>query len=357
MQATSRYVSIDVLRGWAVAGMLLVNNAGDWNHVLPWLEHAAWHGFTPADLIFPLFLFIVGLSLELSFAHQLALGVSPSSLQRDAVKRGMRLFLLGVALHVFAQLTIEGRAFRLMGVLQRIGIAFALAGCLIALVRTQGSRWVALLLLLAIHGSLLFYGGSLEPHQNVSDRIDAWALGAWAYTFDPGSGLAQEPEGLLSTMGALASVLTGVQAATMLRSGRLHHLFALAVVCLLSGWALSSFMPLNKQMWTPTFVLWTSGWACLLFLCIHGAVDRKGLPAWGRSFGINAITAYAGSWVATCLLAMTGAGDWIYQRVFSPRLEPLLGGDWTSAAFAAMFTSVFGLLTFWMARRNLRIVI
>ncbi|MBC3936511.1 DUF1624 domain-containing protein [Undibacterium sp. CY7W] len=356
-QQSVRYSSIDALRGWTVAGMLLVNNAGDWNHVLPWLEHAQWNGCTPADLIFPFFLFIVGLSLELAFAPQLAKGVMPEALRSQALRRGLRMLLLGVALHVFACLTIDGRAFRLMGVLQRIGIVFVLAAFIMLYLRTQSSRWIALLALMALHSLLLLSGGSLLPHANLSDRIDSVLLGPLAYQYDALTHMAQEPEGILSTLGALSSVLFGIQAGSLLRNRQTPQLVWLALACLCAGLISGLELPWNKQMWTASFVLWTSGWAMALLLLVHQLIDVRGYPAIGRSFGINAIAAYAGSWIATCLLAYTGAGDWIYLHWFAPNLPALIGEAWSSAAFAVAFTAVFAALTHAMARKNWRIVI
>lgn len=357
MQKPVRYLSLDAMRGWTVAAMLLVNNAGDWNHVLPWLEHAEWSGCSPADLIFPLFLFIAGLSLECSFAPALEQAISPDVLRKQAIWRGVRLFALGVFLHGLASLTIDGRAFRLMGVLQRIGIVFAVAACLMLHWRSERSRWAVLATLLTLHSTLLLAGGTLLPHQNLSDRIDTALLGTLAYQFDPATGWAQDPEGLLSTLGAVCSTLAGIQAATLLRTGRLRQLFWLATGSLLAGILLAMILPWNKQLWTASFVCWSSGWAMLFLLASHWLLDIRGFPAIGRSFGRNAIAAYAGSWIMACLLALTGWGAQLYRLVFIPYLVPLLGEAWSSAAFATSLTAVFGVLTWWMARKNWRIVI
>lgn len=355
MTRTSRLDSVDALRGLTVAAMLVVNDAGDWNHVFPWLEHAAWHGCSPADYIFPMFLVIVGVSIALALGPQLAQGVAKPLLARPVVLRGLRIVLLGLALHALAAWWLPGREMRLMGVLQRIGICFALAGLALIYLRAAGQSLLVGLLLLVYTG-LLLAGGPLEPHLNIADRFDTAVLGKYAYVFDAASGLAQEPEGLLSSLGALASTLLGVQAGVLLRAGRLPALLAMGGVLLVVGALGSLAMPLNKQLWTSSFVLWTSGVAVVLLAVAHWGVDRRGWPALGRSMGINAIVVYAGSWVATCALEGSGAMAPLYAALFAP-LAVWIGPQGASLAFALAFTAVGWCLMVWFARKGWKISI
>ncbi|MFZ6690994.1 acyltransferase family protein [Undibacterium sp. SXout20W] len=356
-QKQGRFLSVDVFRGWTVAAMLLVNNAGDWDHVFPWLEHAEWHGCTPADFIFPFFLLIVGLSVSLALSPQLERGADVKQLGSSVIWRAVRLFVLGLLLHWFATWTIEGRAFRLFGVLQRIGLCFAFAGLTVLYVRSYFQRWIlTCLILLASSLALLSYG-SLEPGKNLADLLDTLLLGHLAYQFDPLTGFAHDPEGIFSTLPAFASVLLGVQAAHFLRQSRLSALYAIGAGLLVGGYLLSFWLPMNKQLWTASFVLWTSGAAYVVIAFLHWLIDLKHLPAVGRSFGINSIAAYAGSWIATCLLAFTGWGDEWYRNVFYPLLAPRFGENFSSFAFAFAFTAVFAGLMHGMARKGWRIVI
>ena len=352
LKTPSRLDSVDALRGLTVAAMLLVNNAGDWGHVFHWMEHATWHGCTPADFIFPFFLVIVGVSIALALGPRLDQGADRLALARGVVLRGVRIVLLGLALHLIATWLLPGREFRPMGVLQRIGICFALAGLVFVYLRAAW-QWALLAVLLVGYSLLLFLGGGFEPHLNIADRVDNAVLGTYAYSFDLRTGLGQEPEGILSTLGALASTLLGVRAGVWLRARDVRTLLQAGAVLLLLGAATNLVMPWNKQLWTPSFVLWTSGAAFVLLAAAHRLVDLRGWPAVGRSMGINAIVVYAGSWVATCVLEATGAMAAIYGTVFTP-LVPWIGPAGASLAFAVAFTACGWALMAWFARKGWR---
>lgn len=357
MPDPARFSSIDALRGLAVAAMLLVNNAGDWDHVYPWLEHAAWHGVTPADFIFPFFLLIVGVSLELAVTPKLERGVDPRQLSRELLWRGVRIFALGLALHLIAYGLIEGREFRLMGVLQRIGICFAVVGMLTIHLRSASLQCLVFATLLLAYWALLILGGSLAPDLNIVDRVDSMVLGQLAYSFNSVSGLAHEPEGLLSTLPSLATVLLGVRAGACLRQGQVARLWQFGLLALLAGALWSFTLPLNKQLWTSSFVLLSGGVGLLMIALAHQLIDVHGMPAVGKSFGVNAIAAYAGSWIVTCVLAGTGWATPLYRDIFAAMLAPQYGAAFASFAFAAAFTMCFAGLMRWMYRRGWRITI
>ena len=354
----ARYSSIDALRGLTVAAMLLVNNAGDWDHVYPWLEHSEWNGCSPADFIFPFFLLIVGVSLSLALSAKLATPTSRSELSRAVVLRGARIILLGLVLHLIAHALIDGRGFRLMGVLQRIGCCFALVGLCHIFVRSARVQWGIIAALLLGYWALLcgLPGSQLLPQVNLADKIETLLLGARAYQFDPATGLAHDPEGILSTLPSLATVLLGVRAGEWLRNGQWRHLLIGGISALVLGGLWSCVFPLNKQLWTSSFVLWTAGAGMLAISLAHYLVDLKNWPPVGKSFGINAIAAYAGSWIGICLLYGTGAFAPIYRLVVESS-----GGhssdEFTSLLFSLAFTGVFALLMKVMALRGWRIVI
>jgi predicted acyltransferase len=352
-----RLSSVDALRGITVAAMLLVNNAGDWDHVYAWLEHASWHGCTPADFIFPFFLLIVGVSLHLALAPKLERGADLAELSRSVVRRGLRIFLLGLVLHLIAYWLIEGRNFRLMGVLQRIGICFAIVGLIAIHVRSVKAQWLIIAAILLGYGAVLLSAGSLQPDLNLVDRIDTALLGQLAYSFDPLTGLAHEPEGLLSTLPGIATVLLGLQAGRYLRNAQANYLWQFGTLALLAGYLSSYLIPLNKQLWTPSFVLWTAGFAYLCMSAAHALIDVRGMPALGRSFGINAIAAYAGSWVATCVLAASGWAEPLYRTFFALPLAEYFSPEFTSLAFAVVFTAVFALLMLLFRQRGWRITV
>jgi predicted acyltransferase len=345
-----RFLSVDALRGLTVAAMLLVNSAGDWDHVYPWLEHAGWHGATPADFIFPFFLFIVGVSLYLALTPKLEAGNNRHGLARTVVWRGVRIIALGLLLHAIAYALIPGREFRLMGVLQRIGLCFIVAGLWLIYVRRLSVLAMTAGAILLLYWGVLSLAGSYEPHVNMVDQVDTKVLGKLAYSFDASTGLAQEPEGLLSTIPALVSVLLGVLAGAALRVGQIQRLWQCAILSAVVAWAWSLYLPLNKQLWTSSFVLWTTSFACIALWLAHRLIDRAGWPAIGLSFGINAIAAYAGSWILTCILAALGWMTPLYQQLFAAHLAPVLGSAFSSFAFAAAFTGVFALLMYFLRK-------
>nr|WP_315393286.1 heparan-alpha-glucosaminide N-acetyltransferase domain-containing protein [uncultured Duganella sp.] len=355
-----RINSIDAVRGLTVAAMLIVNNAGDWSHIYPWFEHAHWHGCTPADLIFPTFLLIVGVSLQLALGRQIdhdAGAPARRALSRTVLLRGARIFLLGVTLNVLSTLLMENHPFRLLGVLQRIGVCFALAGLLAIHVRAAKAQWAIFAAILLGYWALLAAGGPLEPNLNLADRVDTAVLGALSYQYDAATGLAHEPEGLLSTLPSLATVILGLRAGAWLREGRIERLAIGGIAALVAGGLWSLALPLNKQLWTSSFVLWAGGFGMLAIAVAYQLIDVRGWPALGRAMGINAIAAYTGSWIATCLLAFSGVLGPLYERVFAAPISPRFGPEAASLAFAASFTAVFWLATVYAKKRGWRVVI
>ncbi|MBL8300336.1 MAG: DUF1624 domain-containing protein [Rhodanobacteraceae bacterium] len=348
--ATPRFSSVDSLRGLTVAAMLLVNNAGDWNHIHPWLQHAPWHGCTPADLIFPLFLFIAGVSLSLALEPQRELGRSPAALRLAVLWRAARVFALGLLLHLVAALLIPERDLRLPGVLQRIGLCIAVAGP-VALYLKPRAQWVLAGALLIGYSLLLAFTGVAIDH-NPALVIDSAVLGRFAYRYDPATGLAFDPEGLVSTLGAVMTTLLGLRAGHWLRHARLAVLAAAGVAAIATGAWLHLLQPMNKSLWTPAFVLWSGGIACLALLAAHWLADRRGLWLPGGALGRNAILAYAGSWLMVCMLAATGADSWLYRHAFASWLAPLAGSTAASAAWAAAVTGVWWLVSLPLDRKR-----
>lgn len=338
-----RIASVDAMRGLAVAAMLLVNNPGDWAHVYAPLKHATWHGCTPTDLIFPCFLFIVGVSAALALGPRVDASAAPGPLQAAVLQRGLRLIGLGLVLHALAWWLMGRPEFRVMGVLQRIGICFALVGVVAIHLRARG-QWVLLLALLGGYGALLLFGSpTLEKVGSLNQRIDTAVLGRWAYEWDATTGVAFDPEGLLSTLGALATTVLGLLCGGLLRRGHARAVLLTGVAAALVGWWWSGWLPWNKQLWTPSFVLWTGGLAAVALACVHTWVDRLGHRPWGRAFGLNAIGAYAGAWMCTVLLAATGWMAPLYGAVFAP-LGRFTGPEGQSLAFAIAFVAVWALI-------------
>jgi predicted acyltransferase len=349
--AAPRLASVDALRGLCVAAMLLVNNPGDWAHVYPSLLHAPWQGCTLADLVFPFFLFVCGASLTLGLQAGPGPGQPPAQALRALLLRAARLFALGVVLHVVAWLCMPWPEFRLLGVLQRIALCVGLCGCaaLWLSVRQQLALGATLTLAWA---ALLGWGGQ-APQDNLADTLDAWALGSWAYRFDPLSGQGHDPEGLLSTLGALATTLGGCLAGRVLLAGRPARLMGAAWAAAACGLALhlSGVMPFNKALWSPSYLLWTGGWAAGLLGALHVQIDKHGWPAFGQSLGRQALFIYVLAWLATVALHGSGVQAPLYRLVFQDNLQGL-DPRLPSLAFALAFTAVFMGLARFMAGRG-----
>jgi predicted acyltransferase len=346
-----RLASLDALRGCTVAAMLLVNDPGDWSHVYAPLDHAAWNGCTPTDLIFPTFLFLVGFSVALGLLSRLDQGAPHGPLMRAALWRALRIVALGVAINGLAWLLMPGAHLRFPGVLQRIGVCFA-AVALLAIFTRPRTQWAAIALLLVGYATLLWWGGSLAPWVNITSRVDSAVFGRFVYLIDPASGRGHDPEGLLGTLPSLATALLGLRAGCWLRQGRTRTLLIAGVGALLLGGLWALWQPLNKNLWTPSFVLWCAGGSTLALLLFHVLIDRYGWPPLGRRFGINAIAAYAGSELMQIVLPALGWQEPLYRHLFADPLTPLAGAYVASLAWALAFVGMWWLIVYAMDRRR-----
>lgn len=351
-----RFASVDVLRGLAVAAMLLVNHPGDWGHVYAPLEHAQWNGCTPTDLIFPVFLFVVGVSIALAMANVPGDAVAHRALLGKAWLRALRLVLLGLALHAVAMWAYDNSYFRPWGVLQRIGLCFGIAASAQLYLRPRG-QWIAIVALLLGYWALLATTGGLAEWDNIASRLDAWMLGPNAYRFDPATQRGHDPEGLLATLPSIATTLLGIRAGAWLRERGNAALLPAAAVALALGWLWAQALPWNKNLWTPSYVAWSAGWALLLLAACHWMFDLRGLPPLGRSMGINAIVAYAGSWLMACVLERFGLLGALYRDAMQPAIAPLLGDKAASLAFAVIFIAFWWLAMWAMRRKGWRITV
>jgi predicted acyltransferase len=356
--AGNRLLSLDAFRGVTIAGMLLVNNPGTWSAIHPPLRHAEWHGWTVTDLIFPFFLFIVGVSMTLSFGSRAQDGAGRDQLMRKAVIRAAKLFGLGLVLHAFPNFT-ELSTLRIPGVLQRIALAYIAASAIVLYLKPRAQIAMAAGLLLGYWALLTlvpFPGGTpgvLEPGQDLGAWLDRLILGE-AHLWK--SSRTWDPEGLLSTLPAIGTVLLGVFAGRWLKSGRdaantAVGLFLAGNAGILAGVAWGALFPINKNLWTSSYVLFTAGMACHFLAMCYWLVDVKGFrrPAMPFvMFGVNAIAAFFLSGIFARTLGIiqveTAAGTTtslkglIYTSVFTPLFDTPANA---SLAFALAFVTLW----------------
>lgn len=358
-QAPGRLRSLDVFRGATIALMILVNNAGDWGKTFAPLLHAEWHGWTPTDLVFPFFLFIVGVAIPFALGRHLErLGGDLRALHRKIFRRSAILFGLGIFLIWYPFYTVHWERARIPGVLQRIAIVYLVAALAYLHLRPR-SRFVLSLALLAGYWAVMklvpvpgFGAGDLSPQGNVAFWFDHLVLGAHHWLYSPGPG---DPEGILSTLPAVVSALAGIFAGEWLRSkrsdrDRLVGLFVAGVATGAAGLLLAPAFPINKNLWSPTYVLFTTGAALLVLALCHWVIDLRRWEAWAapfRIFGTNAILAYVGSGVMARTLGVIKVHDaagesislqkWLYTTLYPPHLPEY----WASFAWALTYVTIW----------------
>jgi predicted acyltransferase len=368
--ASGRLVSLDVFRGATVAGMLLVNDPGSWSHIYPPLRHAVWHGWTPTDLIFPFFLFIVGVTTHLSLSARRARGAGEGELVRQVVRRALIIVLLGLLLSAFPFFPADRLThLRIPGVLQRIGIVYLAAGLLVL-------RTSARVQALTAGGVLLGYWLllALAPVPGVGPATlappDA-TLAAWVdrllldgHLWDQTK--TWDPEGPLSTLPAIATCLLGAAAGRWITRPvalpeRINGLYAAGAFGLLLGSAWNWVFPINKNLWTSSYAVFTAGMACVALATCMWLIEERRSIWWTRPlvvFGVNPIVAFAGSEAMARLIysviAVPYRGESIplqaaaYRALFASWLpaEP------ASLAFALSFVALWYFLLDALYRRR-----
>lgn len=362
-----RLLAVDVFRGLTVAGMLLVNNPGSWGAIYPPLEHAAWNGWTPTDLIFPFFLFIAGITTHLSLTARRARGDDEEAIRRQIIRRGILIVLFGfaVALFPYTPLTRFTHV-RIPGVLQRIGVAYAFAALLtlhttlkqqvIILVTLLYGYWFAMTLI-PVPGADGGIGANLldAPSRTLAAWVDRALLDGHLWV----SSKTWDPEGPLSTIPAIGTCMLGVMAGRWLGSDRplserLSGLFAAGALGMVVGLMWHWSFPINKSLWTSSYVVFAAGMACVTLATITWITDVNRVTSWTQPlviYGMNPMIAFVGSgmmartiytlWKVEYGGKLVPVQSAIYQSVFASWLEPRNA----SLAFALSFVLLwYGIL-------------
>lgn len=376
-----RLLSVDIFRGITIAGMILVSNHGDKDNAFPSMLHAEWHGWTPTDLIFPFFLFIVGISMVMSFDKQMQAGKRQTAIMKAATIRGLKIYALGAFLGVFYYNfydpsfnwwveRVEG--IRFMGVLQRIGIVFILTAAIVLVTGLRG-RIAALSAALIGYWALMTYVPYTLPNgetaiglwdyaNNFAAAMDHYILGSNHTYFRNTEPFAFDLLGVVSTITAVATCLSGVLVGMVLQSGRTNEqnvklLVLGGVIAIVLGNLLNPIVPINKPIWTSSYVIMSSGFAMLSLGALIWLVDMKGFKRWAAPFvvyGANSIAFYMLSGVVGKTLGMirfdgTSAKTILYQNT----MEPLFNPAFASLAFGLMMLAIYYVVMNMMYKRNI----
>jgi predicted acyltransferase len=373
-----RLTSLDVFRGITIAAMILVNMAGVADDIYPPLDHAKWNGCTPTDLVFPFFLFIIGVAMTFSLSKYTADNKPTKAVYSRIFRRAAILFALGLLLNGFwnkGVWTFDLSNIRFMGVLQRISLTYLLASLAVLNLPRKG-QWILAGVLLISYWLVMMYVpipghgiGDLTQKPEIvqewnfasfSDRLlipKAHLHGSFKYLGDP--------EGLFSTIPAVVSVLAGYFAGDWIRSQPIKSrtslgLVLVGVACLVIGWAWGWTFPINKKLWTSSYVVFTAGWALLLLAACYELIEVRLMKRWSKPFeimGLNAIALFVASVLLIKILVRTtiGTGEnapntftWINQNLFISWAGGLNG----SLLFAIVTVLLWFAVAVFMYRQN-----
>ncbi len=384
----SRLLALDILRGITIAGMILVNNPGSWGHIYAPLEHASWHGLTPTDLVFPFFMFIMGVSTYFSlrkYQFKLTLNVGLKILKRTVVifLIGMfiawfGLFLRGISNDAtFWDAVLNFDHIRILGVMPRLALCYGI-GSIIALLVGRKGLPVTIALMLVIYTVILITGNGFEfSKHNVIAIVDRAVLGVdhmYSDTID-GYTLKFDPEGLLSTLPSIAHMLIGFLCGGMILSTkdnnfRINKLFIVGTILTFSGFLLDFGLPINKKIWSPTFVLTTCGLAASFLGLLIWIIDIRGHKKWCRffeSYGINPLFMYVFGALLSQVISFTKVSYSAAESgvisvkgyIYNALLIPLCNGDETLASlfFALLFVGSTWIVGYYLYRNKIYIKI
>jgi len=360
-----RLLALDVLRGITIAGMILVNNPGNWENVYAPLRHAQWHGLTPTDLVFPFFMFIMGVSSYISL-KKYRFECSSSAIWK-IVKRTLVIFAIGLGIAWFAMFcrtwnSLSGgdvsfwsrmgqsvwtfSHIRILGVLQRLALSYGIAAIIVLLIKHKYIPYLIASLLVGYLLILILGNGYEYSETSILTIVDRAVLGINHMYRDN----VVEPEGILSTIPSIAHVLLGFYCGRWLFGesdirGKMLRLFLLGTVLAFSGFLLNYGIPINKKIWSPTFVLVTCGLASSFLALLIWIIDVKGYKKWSRffeAFGINPLFMYVVAEVFSIILesihfTYQGATVSVQEFIYKALLQPVFGDYPGSLAFAILF--------------------
>ena len=367
-----RYLSLDVLRGMTVALMIVVNTPGSWQYIYAPFRHAAWHGFTVTDLVFPTFLFVVGNAMSFSMRKFEALG--DGAFLQKVFKRTALIFLVGLLLNCFPFVTRDASGelalfpfanLRIMGVLQRIALCYGFASLIIHYFRVKGAILFSFILLLSYWAILYFFGDRSDPYSlegNAALKFDLLLLPA--QNLYQGFGIPFDPEGLLSTLPAVVNVLVGFMTGYYIQRKGNHMgtvlklaLSAAAFIVVALLW--DSYLPINKPIWTSSYVVYSLGLDLLVLSVLMLVIEVAGYKGWTyffEVFGRNPLFIYALSGMLVRLMSLTrvqgtSLSGWLYENLYLTWLQDKNA----SLLFAVSYMLLLWGIGYWMDRKKVYI--
>ena len=376
-----RLLSLDVLRGLTIAGMILVNSAGTWRYVYPPLAHARWNGLTMADVIFPLFMFMMGISMYISlkkYAFSLHKALLLKILRRTFVIFIIGTFIYGTATflgtlretcqHPAPEVNAWKAAFaslahiRILGVLQRLALCYGIGSLLVTTIRHRHLPYLAASLLAAYYGILLAGNGFMYGPENILAQADQWVLGLSHMYNDHGI----DPEGVLSTIPSVAHVLIGfcfgkICLETPDMKAKLNRLFLYGAILLMAGFLLQDLCPLNKKVWSPTFVMVTCGFSALLLGVLSWYTDVT--KQWRQVhtftvFGVNPLFCYVLSELLYILADnLPLQGQSLHGTIYSALSEWVGDNAFASLLYAFLFVLAVWVIGAYLRKKNIYIKI
>ena len=347
-EPSARLLSLDAFRGITIAGMVLVNNPGSWTDIYSPLRHAEWHGWTPTDLIFPFFVFIVGMAITLALGPRVEGGAA--GLHGTVLRRTRLIFLVGLVLNGFPYFHLS--TLRIPGVLQRIALCYGIAALIFLHTRWRAQAAIGSALLL-VYWALMklvpvpqFGAGDLSMAGNLAAYLDRTLLSGHIYR------PLYDPEGLLSTVPSIATALAGILAGHWLRSRReplekVTGFFAAGAAAVVVGWSWNLAFPINKPLWTSSYVLFTAGLALQLFAVCYWLIDVKGYRRWATPFlvfGANALAAYFLSSIGARLMGLLNVKTWMMAHVFNHVASPVNASLLFALSYVLLWLGVMAVL-------------
>ena len=368
----NRYLALDVLRGMTIAFMIIVNTPGSWSNLYAPLAHADWHGFTPTDLVFPTFLFVVGNAM--SFALKKLNEMSQGAFYKKVFKRAALIFAIGWLLNAFPffdyneageMVFIDLSEVRLLGVLQRIALSYLLAALVVYWGGERLGWIVGIASLILFWPIMYFFGEAGDPYSltgNAQIKLDLLLIGEKRMYM--GEGIPFDPEGLLSTMTSMVNVLAGFIVGKFIQkkgnnASTVQALLISGVVLLALAYVWDLGFPINKKIWTSSYVLLTVGWDLVLLSGLIFLVEIQKLTKWTyffQAFGRNPLILYVCSGVVVSIFSMIPVGEttfkgFIYSNLFTSWLDPKNA----SFLFAISYMLLIWVIGYWMDKKKIYI--